>query len=136
MMLISQPDRTIDEDMSADLFEVVISNFKVENPDHGKYRIITNNFRKTYDRPSSEEVELCHNYEKEFCESRIIDLKAMQERFPPHLKDTADVDLVTDNYEYLEERRRRLIHGTILNGVVVIWQGNWLRWTKLISELG
>ena len=77
MMLISQPDRTIDEDMSADLFEVVISNFKVENPAHGKYRIITNNFRKTYERPSSEEVELCHNYEKEFCESRIIDLKAM-----------------------------------------------------------
>lgn len=54
MMLISQPDRTIDEDMSANLFEVVISNFKVENPAHGKYRIITNNFRKTYDRPSSE----------------------------------------------------------------------------------
>ncbi len=77
MMLISQPDRTIDEDMSADLFEVVISNFKVENPANGKYRIITNNFRKTYDRPSSEELEHCHNYEKEFCESRIVDLKAM-----------------------------------------------------------
>jgi len=54
MMLISQPDRTIDEDMSADLFEVVISNFKAENLAHGKYRIITNNFRKTYERPSSE----------------------------------------------------------------------------------
>ena len=50
MMLISQPDRTIDEDMSADLFEVVISNFKVENPAHGKYRIITNNFGKKYNK--------------------------------------------------------------------------------------
>ena len=84
MMLISQPDRTIDEDMSTKFFEVVISNFQVED-NHGKYRILTNNFRHTFERPSSEDIEACHNYEKEFCENRIIDQKSMLERLP-HLK--------------------------------------------------
>ena len=58
--------------MSTKFFEVIISNFQVED-NYGKYRILTNNFRHTFEKPSSEDYEACHNYEKEFCENRIID---------------------------------------------------------------
>ena len=45
IMLISQPDRTYDEDMAAYHFEVIISIFRVEKV-NGRYKVLTQNVKK------------------------------------------------------------------------------------------
>ena len=44
MMLISQPDRTDDENMSAIFFEVIISIFRVELVNK-RYKVLTQNVK-------------------------------------------------------------------------------------------
>jgi hypothetical protein len=70
MMLISQPDRNDDENMHSVFFEVVISMFKVELVNK-RYKILTHNVKEQYFKPSNEEIQRCHSYEKEYLDNRI-----------------------------------------------------------------
>ncbi len=45
MILISQPDRQVDEDMKTTFFEIVISLFKVDFQ-NGRYKVITHNIKE------------------------------------------------------------------------------------------
>ena len=55
----------------------------------------------------------------------------VQDRFPSYLKDRTENDIIHETKRYLEDRRRRLIHGTNSNGLVIFWQGSWLKWTRI-----
>jgi hypothetical protein len=55
----------------------------------------------------------------------------VQDRFPLYLKDRTENDIIHETKRYLEDRRRRLIHGTNSNGLVIFWQGSWLKWTRI-----
>ena len=45
----------------------------------------------------------------------------VQDRFPSYLKDGTENDIIHEAKRYLEDRRRRLIHGTNSNGLVIFW---------------
>ena len=60
--------------MKTTFFEIVISLFKVDFQ-NGRYKVITHNIKEQIHRPSSEDIEVCHSYEKDYIENCINDVK-------------------------------------------------------------
>ena len=71
--------------------------------------------------PSIDEIKECHSFESESIEDRINEIKLVQKRLLPELKDKTDLQIMEDDLEYVETRIRRKIKSSFSHNILAIW---------------